>query len=109
MTRKNISIDDLTAAIEWLNSYDRSDEQDEMADSLIRVIRHLRDEIAAKYADDLKREAIADLKADGKMLTAAGKKQLNALCKAKGETFAANIVSEFDRGSLHYQVRCLVI
>jgi len=102
MNRKNVSIDDLAAAIEWLNSYDRGDEQDELADSLAAVVGYLANDIADRYASRLERNFKADIKKDGKALTAAGKIQLRDLSREKGAAFAANIVADCDRGSLVY-------
>ncbi len=98
MNRKNTS----TSDIEWLNSYDRSEENDEMADSLLRVIDYLSADIAERHASLLERNFKADIKKDGKMLTEAGKKQLRELTRIKGAAFAANIVADCDRGSLVY-------
>ena len=102
MNRKNVSIDDLAAAIEWLNSYDRGDEQDELADSLAVVVGYLANDIADRYASRLERNFKADIKKEGKALTAAGKIQLRDLSREKGAAFAANIVADCDRGSLVY-------
>lgn len=100
MTRKTTTIDDLAAAIEWMNSYDRDDTIDAMADSLMTVIAYLQADIASRYAKRLERETILDLKADGKALTSAGKTQLRKICALKGEAFAATIAADADRGSL---------
>ena len=102
MNRKNIKIEDLAAAIEWLNSYDRSDEQDELADSLAAVIGYLANDIADRYASKIERNFKSDIKKDGKMLTEAGKVQLRNLAREKGDAYAATIVAECDRGSLVY-------
>jgi hypothetical protein len=100
MNRKNISIDDLTAAIEWLNSYDRSGEQDEMADALANVIGYLHADIAKRHAATLERQFKADIKRDGKALTSRGKAQLRAICVEKGNDLADRICANLDRGSL---------
>ncbi len=100
MNRKQISIDDLAAAIEWMQTYDRVDDIDAMADALLNVVAHLQRQIADQYAADLKRETIADLKAEGKTVTSLGKIRLNDLCRLKGEAHAARIVNDTDRGSL---------
>ena len=100
MNRKNISIDDLSAAIEWLNSYDRSDDQDEMADALVNVIEYLRADIAKRHAATLERQFKADIKRDGKALTEIGKIQLRDLCAEKGNALADRICANLDRGSL---------
>ena len=100
MNRKNTSTNDLAAAIFWLNSYDRSDENDEMADSLLRVIDYLSADIADRHASLLERNFKADIKKDGKMLTEAGKKQLRELTRIKGAEYASRIVTECNRNSL---------
>ena len=100
MNRKNISIEDLAAAIDWLNSYDRSDEQDEMADALINVIEYLRADIAKRHAATLERQIKADIKRGGKTLTEVGKVQLRDLCAEKGNALADSICADLDRGSL---------
>lgn len=100
MNCKNISIDDLAAAIEWINSYDRSDDQDEMADALVNVVEYLRADIAKRHAATLERQFKADIKRDGKALTEIGKVQLRDLCAEKGNALADRICSNLDRGSL---------
>jgi hypothetical protein len=100
MNRKQTSIDDLAAAIEWLNAYDRSDDNDEMADALANVVEYLRADIAQRHATSLERRFKADIKRDGKMLTEAGKVTLREMCAEKGAAYADRIVAAVDRGTL---------
>ena len=100
MNRKQTSIDDLAAAIDWLNAYDRSDDNDPMADALANVVEYLRTDIAQRHAAALERRFKADIKRDGKMLTEAGKMTLRKMCAKKGDAFADSIVAAADRGTL---------
>ena len=94
MTRKNVTIDDLTAAIEWMNSYEGSDDNDEMRDALEAVTAHLAREISARHASTLERTFKNDIKKQSKMLTEQGKAQLKILAKEKGDELANNILNE---------------
>jgi len=100
MDRKQTSIDDLAAAIEWLNAYDRSDDDDQMADALANVVEYLRADIAKRHAATLERRFKADIKRDGKMLTKFGETSLRLICKEKGDALADEIVANVDRGTL---------
>ena len=91
---RRASIDDLTAAIEWLGCYEggADDKDDPMRAALVATAEYLGREVARRYSAGVVRGVESGLRERGRTLTPEGWEAVRERARTSGDQFADDVL-----------------